>query len=559
MPLFHRFSRLRLQRWFVTGLALLLATSANAAPVHDAAQVGAPVAAAPTNVPTFSPNLPTLGDDGALPLSEERRIGDRIVRGIYRDPDYLDDPALQAYLQRIWQPLLAAAQARGEVSPELAERFAWQLLLARDRSINAFALPGGYFGVHLGLVASVATADELASVLAHELSHVSQRHIARLLTQQERTAPLMMVALVLGALAAGQSKNADLAGAAIASGQAVALQSQLNFSRDMEREADRVGFAVLSEAGFERSGFVTMFDKLQQAARLNDDGSFAYLRSHPLTTERIADMRARVQLDPGAAHSPHGASATAIHPSYHALMAARARVLAETDIDRLRALVRYGDTTAHAPLRDASTLGSRYAATLAAARLRDLSAALRNLQALEAAPPTDAAARDSIRWLALEVLNQLRLPQGAGHDVATLRQQALNNPAREALLLGASTALEAPAVVQRQATEQLRTWTAQHPDDVLAWQTLAALHRAQQQAVAAARAEAEAQLAQQDAPGALARFKAAQTLARSQPVQDHYELSILDARAHATEQRVRDEMREDRQERERRKGESGTP
>lgn len=541
--------RHRLQRWVASGLALLLtaATSGiSAAPLHSAAQAG----------PSSSTSLPALGDDGALPLSEERRIGDRIARNIYRDPDYLDDPALQAYLQRIWQPLLAAAQARGEVSPELAQRFAWQLLLARDRSVNAFALPGGYLGVHLGLIATVANADELASVLAHELSHVSQRHIARLLTQQERTAPLMMAALVLGALAASQSKNADLAGAAIASGQAVALQSQLNFSRDMEREADRVGFGVLSEAGFERNGFVTMFDKLQQAARLNDDGSFAYLRSHPLTTERMADMRARVQLDPSAEHNHHSASATAIHPSYHALMAARARVLAETDIDRLRALVRHGDNTANAPVRDTTTLGIRYAATLAAARLRDVAATLRNLQALQAAPPDHAVASDSIRWLALEVLHQLRLPQGAGQDVATLRQQALASPQREALLLGASTALEAPAAVQRQATEQLRTWTAQHPDDALAWQTLAALHRAQQQPVAAARAEAEVQLAQQDAPGALARFKAAQTLARSQPVQDHYELSILDARSHATEQRVRDELRE---ERERRKGDPSTP
>lgn len=541
--------RHRLQRWVASGLALLLtaATSGiSAVPLHSAAQAG----------PSSNTSLPALGDDGALPLSEERRIGDRIARNIYRDPDYLDDPALQAYLQRIWQPLLAAAQARGEVSPELAQRFAWQLLLARDRSVNAFALPGGYLGVHLGLIATVANADELASVLAHELSHVSQRHIARLLTQQERTAPLMMAALVLGALAASQSKNADLAGAAIASGQAVALQSQLNFSRDMEREADRVGFGVLSEAGFERNGFVTMFDKLQQAARLNDDGSFAYLRSHPLTTERMADMRARVQLDPRAEHNHHSASATAIHPSYHALMAARARVLAETDIDRLRALVRHGDNTANAPVRDATTLGIRYAATLAAARLRDVAATLRNLQALQAAPPDHAVASDSIRWLALEVLHQLRLPQGAGQDVATLRQQALASPQREALLLGASTALEAPAAVQRQATEQLRTWTAQHPDDALAWQTLAALHHAQQQPVAAARAEAEVQLAQQDAPGALARFKAAQTLARSQPVQDHYELSILDARSHATEQRVRDELRE---ERERRKGDPGTP
>src|SRR5690606_4425067 len=118
----------------------------------------------------------------------------------YRDPDYLEDAPLQEYVEGIWKPLLAAARARGELSPELDERFAWQILLGRDRSINAFALPGGYFGVHLGLVGVVGTRDELASVLAHELSHVSQRHIARMISQQSRDTPLMIGTMILGAL-----------------------------------------------------------------------------------------------------------------------------------------------------------------------------------------------------------------------------------------------------------------------------------------------------------------------------------------------------------------------
>ena len=108
-----------------------------------------------------------------MTLSAERKLGDRIARELYRDPDYLEDPILDEYLQNIWQPLVKGAQARGDMSPELQERFAWKILIGRDRSVNAFALPGGYLGIHLGLISVVTTRDELASVMAHELSHVA--------------------------------------------------------------------------------------------------------------------------------------------------------------------------------------------------------------------------------------------------------------------------------------------------------------------------------------------------------------------------------------------------
>ena len=166
--------------------------------------------------------LPTLGDGSDLTSSEERRLGDRIIRELYRDPDYIDDPVIGEYVQGIWQPLMAAARARGELSPELDERFAWEVLLGRDRTVNAFALPGGYLGLHLGLIRVVGTRDELASVMAHELSHVTQRHISRLLTQQSRQTPLLLGAMVLGALAA--SKNPGATQALVVGGQALAIQ-----------------------------------------------------------------------------------------------------------------------------------------------------------------------------------------------------------------------------------------------------------------------------------------------------------------------------------------------
>src|SRR5450759_2769984 len=104
--------------------------------------------------------IPTLGDGSELGSAAERRLGDRIAREIYRDPDYIDDPVLMDYVQGIWQPLLAAARAHGNLSPELAERFAWEIMLVRDRTVNAFALPGGYLGVHLGLIAAVSSRDQ---------------------------------------------------------------------------------------------------------------------------------------------------------------------------------------------------------------------------------------------------------------------------------------------------------------------------------------------------------------------------------------------------------------
>ena len=200
--------------------------------------------------------LPTLGDGAELTTSAERRLGDGIARQLYRDPDYLDDPVLVEYVHTQWQALLAAARAQGELSPELDERFAWEVLLGRDRSVNAFALPGGYLGVHLGLIGVTASRDELASVLAHELSHVTQRHIARLMAQQGKQTPLLLGSMILAVLAA--SKNPGAAQALAVGGQALAVQNQLNFSRDMEREADRVGFGLMDGAGFARASFVLL-------------------------------------------------------------------------------------------------------------------------------------------------------------------------------------------------------------------------------------------------------------------------------------------------------------
>lgn len=442
--------------------------------------------------------------------ANERRLGDRIARELYRDPDYLDDPVLADYVQGIWQPLLAAARQRGDLSAELDERFAWQILLGRDRTVNAFALPGGYLGLNLGLLAVVNSRDELASVLGHELSHVTQRHISRLIAKDNQQAPWVIGAMILGALAA--SKNPDAGNALIVGGQAVSAQNQLNFSRDMEREADRVGFGVMTQAGFEAQGFVTMFDKLQQAARLNDSGAYPYLRSHPLTTERIADMQSRLPL--GSAHSPQGGTPTALH----AMMTARARVLSNPGVDALRSWQTLVNDPGLSGQTTAQQAGALYGAALAAIRLRDSALARRDWQRLQAVAGTSPEALQAVRWLGAEIdlaARDLSLPQTRALATTLGLDQSATAPTpglqRPELMLQAQAAMQInQSGPLNNVVQNLQHWLTTHPKDALAWQWLASLYAAQNQSLRALRAEAEAQAARMDYAGAQDRLKAAQ-------------------------------------------------
>ncbi|NKE69055.1 M48 family metalloprotease [Ramlibacter sp. RBP-2] len=469
--------------------------------------------------------IPTLGDTSDMNASTERKLGERIARELYRDPDYIDDPILDEYVRGIWARLLAAARTRGELTAELDERFAWQVLLGKDRSINAFALPGGWLGLHLGLVSVTATRDELASVLAHELSHVTQRHISRLMTQEKRQAPWVIGAMILGALAA--SKNPEAANALVTGGQALAMQNQLNFSRDMEREADRIGYGVLTQAGFEPQGFVAMFDKLQQASRLNDNGSFPYLRTHPMTTERSADMQSRQQLA-----ARQGSPAADL---VHAMMVGRARVLSNPGVDVLRGYVNDSRADAAAPQALARQATALYAAALASAKLRDYPAARKLAGTLADAVRGDAEAARVASLLAAEIALE------GGTPAQALALADAPPTARPELLFAsqARIARGRPA----EAAERLQTWVALHPRDAQAWQLLARAHAAQGQQLRAIRAEAEAQVAHLDYEAALDRFKAAQELARrgTRAPGDHVEASIIDSRARQVESLLREQ------------------
>ncbi|SNS38651.1 Putative Zn-dependent protease, contains TPR repeats [Noviherbaspirillum humi] len=262
-------------------LAIACAVPASLAPVSISAQ-----------------NLPNLGDTDREELSPqmERKLGEEIMRDIRRDRDYLDDGPLNEYLNYFGSSLVAIhPEARGEAG------YDYNFFAVRDPMLNAFALPGGFIGVHSALILAAQSESELASVLAHEIGHVSQRHIARMIGQQKQDALIPLAAMVMAALAARSSSNASAA--LMMGGQGYAMQRQLSFSRDAEREADRVGLQILGQAGFDTSGMISFFGRLQNATRAYNDSAPAYLRSHPLTTERIADIQARTRNQPYRQHA----------------------------------------------------------------------------------------------------------------------------------------------------------------------------------------------------------------------------------------------------------------
>lgn len=240
--------------------------------------------------PLRANDLPELGDiaSSELSLATEKKIGQQIMHEIrWRDASYLDDADVENYLNQIGNRLVALSADPG---------MGFYFFPINDNSINAFAMPGGFIGVHTGLLLAAQSESELAGVLAHEISHVTQRHIARQVFQSRHLSIASMVAMGLALLAA--RSNSQVAGAAIATTEAGAISAQLAFSRDFEREADRIGFETLRKAGFDVRGMAIFFERLQKTARLYENNATAYLRTHPLSGERMADMQNRDQTLP---------------------------------------------------------------------------------------------------------------------------------------------------------------------------------------------------------------------------------------------------------------------
>ncbi len=511
----------------------------------------------PGGMPRAQVRLPALGDSVSeeFDILAERRLGDRIMREVRRDPAYLDDPALQEYLESLFSPLLAAARSRGEVDPDLDRAFAWEPFLVGERPVNAFALPGGYIGVYLGLIALTGSADEFASVLAHEMTHVTQRHIARSAISQQRQGLAAMAGMILGVLAASRANSTDAAQAVIMGSQAAWAQGQLNFSRDMEREADRIGIEVLASAGFSASGMVGMFEKLDAAMRLNDSNQYPYLRSHPLTIERISDARLR------ARESGLPPPQKSLVP--HALMQARAKVLMDRNDQALLRLQGLGQAAVPGttPSADLPRLATLYAGALASMLLRDFDRALQTLAAGEAlARGPFAREPEAARQFALLRVGILAerggTPAQLGPALAAALAPLAADRSRPAMMARAEAALARqrsgdPVAAEslRQATEALQTWVAEHRRDALAWQTLSRCAEPLGLRLRSLRAGAEAAYAGGDVLGAVDRLRVARQIAQDTRSDDYIEVSVIQSRLRELEgerRRLLAEMRGER-------------
>ncbi len=233
--------------------------------------------------------LPDMGDISQEIISPqmERQIGEQSMFQIRADKSYMDDPEITDYLNRLGRKLVSN-------SPEPGAPF--EFFAIDDRAINAFALPGGFVGVNTGLILLAQTESELASVLSHEIAHVTQHHYARMVSGQRYDSLAALATLAVAILAA--RNNPETANAAIVGTQAGMIQRQLNFTRTHEKESDRIGLNILKKSGFDVHAMPQFFERMQKATQLVEGNIPSYLRTHPVTHERIADVDGRVQQIP---------------------------------------------------------------------------------------------------------------------------------------------------------------------------------------------------------------------------------------------------------------------
>lgn len=455
--------------------------------------------------PAAAQNLPDLGEASQADLSpaEERRIGEEIMRQIRRDPAYVDDPEVTEYVQRLGDQLAGARAGRGQ---------SFEFFVVRDPQVNAFALPGGHIGLHTGLLLTAQTESELASVVAHEIAHVVQHHMARMVSKQNQLQIASMAAFALALLAARSSPQVAQA-AAIAS-QAAPLQASLSYSRDFEREADRVGFQLLDGAGFDVQGAPDFFERLQRSSRLYENNAPGYLRSHPITTERIADMQNRAQ-----------ESRLRQRPDSVEFGLVRAKLRAEAD--------RPEETVAH--FRE--LLRERRFASESAARYGYATALLRAKDAGAAAAELERVRRGGLHHPMLETL-AARIRSAAGDPADAVAILAAAH-ARYSGNLGVSYAyagaLQA-AGRHREALDVLTDIARRDPRNPKAYEMQARSFSALGRRAEQHRMLAEVYLLQGSVPAAIEQLQLAQRAGDG----DFYVLSAVDARLREL-RRMRDE------------------
>lgn len=244
------------------------------------------LAVALTLQPLAAAELPSLGDvaQAGLTPAQEREIGEEGMKELRRANALVDDPEVVAFINRMGAKLVEA----GRITDVRFHFFP-----VKDASVNAFAMPGGYIGVHTGLIVMTQHESELASVLAHEIAHVSQNHLARMLNKTSES-PWVSLASIALAILAVQAGRADAANAAIMAGTGYNIQRQLDFTYEFEQEADRIGMQILQDSGYDPAAMPVFFERLHKHNRLNESNAPEFLRTHPVTFKRIADAQGRL-------------------------------------------------------------------------------------------------------------------------------------------------------------------------------------------------------------------------------------------------------------------------
>jgi predicted Zn-dependent protease len=439
--------------------------------------------------------LPDLGDVSQAVLSPaiERRIGESIMERLRADRSYHDDPVTTDYLNSLGNRLVLA-------SPDSRQAFDFFLIL--DPTVNAFALPGGFIGVHAGLIQTAQTESELASVLAHEVAHVTQRHIARMIASQEKSSLVTLAALAIGILAA--RSNSQVGQALITGSQAAAIQSQLDFSRDNEREADRVGLQILDKAGFDIRSMPVFMERMQRASRHYENNAPNFLRTHPVTTERIADLQNRTE---GAAYKQV--------PDNQVFQLVRARLRAMSDDPRES--VPYFEQA----LKDRRFLNesaTRYGLALALMRAKDFKRAKAELATLQRIMPDEPA----IAALAGEILTAAFETQAA---LTHYKQALIAHPHYRALVYDYAEAL----IANRQPQAALKLVDAElqkSREDTRLYFLQAKSYAALGRRLLQHRAQAEAYVRRGQLGAAIEQLELAQRAGDG----DFYQLSSVDAR-----------------------------
>ncbi len=277
--------------------------------------------------------LPALGDPTSQTLTddEEYALGEAFMRQLRSRAQIIEDPLLREYLQAIGTRIASAAPPRP---------FPFRFFLVADDTINAFAAPGGFIAVHSGLFLATRSEDELAAVIAHEVAHVTQRHIARRLEAGRQTSLITLASLLAAMALSGSSGEATEA--SLYAGMAASAQRQLNYTRQHEHEADRIGIDILAGAGFDPRAMADFFQTMQERDRYASDTQIELLRTHPVNPTRIAEARQRAERLP--------------HPPAERSL--------DYDLAHARLAVLFGDAPAPPAAEGASPLANSYAHAL---------------------------------------------------------------------------------------------------------------------------------------------------------------------------------------------------